>query len=89
MGQLEQIRTHNLQRLDQAASSISGLLGNVQTTINTLYSQSGYNATWSDGCQFFKRQTRLKLITPASCADLPKSDTFSCAGISMEAGIPA
>ncbi len=84
VGQLEQIRTHNLQRLDQAASSISGLLGNVRTTINTLYSQSGDNATWNDGCKFFQRQTRLKLITPARCTDLPQNDAFSFAGISME-----
>ncbi|MEE4146406.1 MAG: hypothetical protein V2I26_16500 [Halieaceae bacterium] len=85
VGQLEQIRTHNLQRLEQAASSISGLLGNVRTTINTLYSQSAGSDTWDDGCKFFQRQTRLKLVEPATCTDLPTNDAFGFAGLSMEA----
>jgi len=84
VGQLEQIRTHNLQRLDQAAGSISGLLGNVRTTINTLYSQSAQNDTWDDGCKFFQRQTRLKLVKPDKCTALPKNDELRFAGLSMQ-----
>lgn len=82
--QVDQLRTHNLQRLDYAADSITELLENVRTNIHSLYGPGVQRTARDAGCEFFDRQTRITLIEPDECANLPKNRDYKFRSLIME-----
>ena len=63
LGQLEQVREHNLRGLESTAQAVAGLLENTRATVDNLVRDPGY------ACLFFERQKRLTLVAP-SCSEL-------------------
>lgn len=67
MGQLGDIRAHDLRSLDNAAYAAADLLDNAERSIRNLL-ESPSDREYA--CTFFERQERLRLVMPRECGEL-------------------